>query len=50
MTPLEKLAITGRAMSGRTVLNRYRFNRHVVGHRPVIAALRAAFERLYYGV
>jgi hypothetical protein len=37
-------------MNHGTFENRYRLNRHVVGHSPVIAALLAVFERLYYGV
>jgi hypothetical protein len=50
MTPLEKLTICARVMNHGTFENRYRLNRYVVGHNPVIAALCAAFERLYYGV
>lgn len=49
MTTLEKLAITGQALSRPTLLNRYRFWRHVEGFGITSAAFKAVVGMLRQG-
>lgn len=49
MTTLEKLAITGQALSRPTLLNRYRFWRHVEGRSVASAAFMAVAELIRQG-
>ena len=49
MTTLEKLAITGQALSRPTLLNRYRFWRHVEGCDVLSAAFMAVVGLLRQG-
>lgn len=49
LTPLEKLAIAGQALSRPTFLNRYRFWRYVDDRGPVSAAFMAAMSWLRRG-
>ncbi|HJP69517.1 MAG TPA: hypothetical protein VJ846_11495 [Sphingomicrobium sp.] len=49
MTSLEKLAITGQALSRPTLRNRYRFWRHVEGFSIASAAFKAVVGLLRQG-
>lgn len=49
MTTLEKLAITGQALSRPTLRNRYRFWRHVEGFGIASAAFKAVVSLLRQG-
>lgn len=49
MTPIEKLTIAGQALNRPTLLNRYRFWRHVAGCGCIESAIRAAFRSFRQG-